>query len=152
MKGQTNRSILAPKLQRRLRNRPTDAERLLWQRLRLRQLDGCKFRRQHPFRDYILDFVCPERKLIVELDGSQHAANLDADATRTALLEQAGFVVLRFWNNQVFQDTDGVCEAIRQSLGACDRHHPLPTLPLKGREKSSGPSLEGEGAKRWPSP
>lgn len=58
MCGQTNKGILEPKLQRRLRNNATDTERALWQRLRARQLDGCKFRRQHPFGDYILDFVC----------------------------------------------------------------------------------------------
>ena len=116
MKGQTNSSILRSKLQRRLRNTSTDAERALWQRLRLRQLDDCKFRRQHPFGDYILDFACLERMLIVEPDGSQHADATKADAERTMLLERAGFRVLRFWNNQVFEDRDGVLAAILQAL------------------------------------
>ena len=116
MKGQTNPSILKPKLQRRLRNTSTDAEQLLWRYLRGRQMDGCKFRRQHPFGDYILDFVCLEKRLIVELDGSQHAETAKADASRTAFLEEAGFRVLRFWNNQVFENMDGVCETIWQVL------------------------------------
>ncbi|HJP97679.1 MAG TPA: endonuclease domain-containing protein [Rhodanobacteraceae bacterium] len=116
MKAQTNRSILGPRLQRRLRAAPTEAERLLWRRLCGRQLGDCKFRRQHPFGDYILDFVCLERRLVVELDGSQHAENVEADRTRTLFLEQAGFLVLRFWNNQVFEDIEGVLEAIWQEL------------------------------------
>lgn len=128
MKGQTNRSILGPKLQRRLRNAPTDAERLLWQRLRARQLEGCKFRRQHPFGDYILDFVCLERMLVVELDGSQHAVNINADASRSAFLKNAGFLVLRFWNNQMFDEMNGVLETIWQALRARDSA-PSPPRP-----------------------
>jgi very-short-patch-repair endonuclease len=131
MKGQTNRSILGPRLQRRLRAAPTEAERILWRRLCRRQLDGCKFRRQHPFRDYILDFVCLDRMVVVEVDGSQHATNVDADAGRTSVLEGAGFLVLRFWNNQVFNDIDGVLEAILQALRGGE-HHPHPSPPLEG--------------------
>ena len=127
MKGQTNPVVLRTKLQRRLRNASTDAEHALWQRLRLRQLDGCKFRRQHPFGDYIIDFVCLERKLVVELDGSQHAESTTADARRTACLEHAGFTVLRFWNHQVFDEMDGVLEVIWQALKA--RANPSPPLP-----------------------
>ena len=77
---------------------------------------GLKFRRQHPYGDYILDFVCLEAKLIVELDGSQHFEQAEHDAHRTRFLECAGFRVLRFWNNQVLQETDGVLEAIRLAL------------------------------------
>jgi very-short-patch-repair endonuclease len=131
MKGQTNRTILAPKLQRRLRNAPTDAEHVLWQSLRGRQIENCKFRRQHPFADYILDFVCLERALIVELDGGQHTAALDAE--RTLFLEKAGFAILRFWNNDVFANWAGVLETIQQSLIA--RATPSPP----------NPPLEGEG-------
>lgn len=136
MKGQTNPSILKPRLQRRLRSDATDAERLLWQRLRGRQLDDCKFRRQHPFGDYILDFVCLERMVVVELDGSQHAGQdeADADAVRTSFLVNSGFVVLRFWNNQVFEDLDGVAESIWQALQPREQPIPTPALPLKGRE------------------
>ncbi|HEX3124803.1 MAG TPA: endonuclease domain-containing protein, partial [Rhodanobacteraceae bacterium] len=125
MKGQTNRTILAPKLQRRLRNAPTDAEHVLWQSLRGRQIENCKVRRQHPFADYILDFVCLERALIVELDGGQHAVALDAE--RTLLLEKAGFAILRFWNNDVFANQAGVLETIQQSLIA--RATPSPPNP-----------------------
>ena len=127
MKGQTNRSILGAKLPRRLRNAATDAERALWQRLRLRQMDGCKFRRQHPFGNYILDFVCLEKMLVVELDGSQHAESAVTDAERTAFLERAGFLVLRFWNNQVFEEMDGVLEVIWRALKG--RAAPSPTRP-----------------------
>ena len=76
MQGQTNSKIIGNKLQGNLRNAPTDAEHRLWQYLRGRQMVGCKFRRRHPFGDYILDFVCLERKVTIELDGSQHADNL----------------------------------------------------------------------------
>ena len=116
MKGQTNPGILKPKLQRNLRNGATDAERRLWQHLRGRQLDGCKFRRQHPFGAYILDFVCLDRMVVVELDGSQHAEHVETDSRRTAFLEISGFTVLRFWNNQVLDDIEGVGEAIWQAL------------------------------------
>jgi very-short-patch-repair endonuclease len=131
MKGQTNKKILGPKLQRRLRNAPTDAEHVLWQSLRARQIENCKFRRQHPFANYILDFVCLERALLVELDGGQHTAALDAD--RTQFLGKAGFAILRFWNNDVFADRPGVLETIQQSLIA--RATPSPP----------NPPLEGEG-------
>ena len=136
MKGQTSRFILGPKLQRNLRNDATDAERRLWQRLRARQLDGCKFRRQHPFGDYVLDFACLERMLAIELDGSQHAERAEADSTRTAILERSGFIVVRFWNNQIFEDLDGALETILQALHACDEHHPHPNPPLEGEGAS----------------
>src|SRR4029453_18075449 len=125
MKGQTKKAILAPRLQRRLRNAPTDAEHVLWQSLRGRQIENCKFRRQHPFADYILDFVCLERAVIVELDGGQHTAALDGE--RTQFLERAGFLILRFWNNDLFANTAGVLETIQQSLIA--RAAPSPPNP-----------------------
>ena len=131
MKGQTNRAILRPRLQRRLRNAPTEAERVLWQRLRDRQIENCKFRRQHPFGDYILDFACLERLVAIELDGGQHTE--ESDAVRTAALERAGFVVLRFWNSEVFANLDGVLEVIHENLVA--RATPSPP----------NPPLEGEG-------
>ena len=133
MKGQTNKRILEPKLQRRLRNAPTQAEHLLWQRLRGRQIEGCKFRRQHPPDDFILDFVCLERRVVVELDGSQHADASDYDTARTRKLDKDGFELLRFWNNEVFQNLDGVLEAIRQCL------------VVKATPSSPNPPLEGEG-------
>jgi len=133
MKGQTNKNILEPKLQRRLRNAPTVAEHCLWQRLRGRQIEGCKFRRQHPYLDFILDFVCLERRVVVELDGSQHGDATTYDTTRTLALDSDGFTVLRFWNNEVFEHIEGVLEAIRQLLA--QRVTPSPP----------NPPLEGEG-------
>jgi len=131
MKGQTNSKILSAGLQRRLRNAPTDAEMHLWRHLRHRQIEGCKFRRQHPFGDYIVDFVCLERSVVVELDGGQHTEA--ADSQRTHYLEKAGFIVLRYWNNEVLSNTVGVLDSILQTLKA--RAAPSPP----------NPPLEGEG-------
>jgi very-short-patch-repair endonuclease len=133
MKGQTNHNILEEHRARNLRNAPTDAERQLWQRLRARQLESCKFRRQHPFGDYILDFACLERNVIVELDGSQHMDATDYDSRRTQVLVEAGFIVLRFWNNDVFANIEDVLEVIQRELIA--RATPSPP----------NPPLEGEG-------
>ena len=132
MKGQINLSIFGSGLQRRLRNTATDAEQALWRRLRGGQMDGCKFRRQHPFADYILDFVCVERHLIVELDGGQHAEQATADTVRTLFLEGAGFRVLRFRNHEVFANLDAVCEVIWRALQASKLPHPHPNPPLEG--------------------
>ena len=115
MRGQTSESILDPKLQRRLRNNPTDAERRMWDILRQRQLDECKFRRQHPYYNYILDFVCLERKLVVEVDGGQHAESV-GDLERDEFLRNGGFVVLRFWNHDVLQRRELVLEEILRQL------------------------------------
>ncbi|HVI59822.1 MAG TPA: endonuclease domain-containing protein [Luteimonas sp.] len=133
MQGQTNRKILGGKLQRKLRKTPTDAEMLLWRHLRGRQLEGCKFRRQHPLLDFVVDFTCLERRIVVELDGGQHADAEHYDTRRTATLEKAGFAVLRFWNNEVFENIDGVLEVILQTL--LQRATPSPP----------NPPLEGEG-------
>ena len=122
MKGQTNHSIIDRRLQRKLRNTMTDAEIRLWQRLRGRQIAGCKFRRQHPFMDYVLDFVCLERRLVVEVDGGQHLDN-QRDQVRDKRLLEAGFEVLRFWNNQVLQEIDSVVEVIWAAL---QRDTPIP--------------------------
>ena len=103
---------------RRLRQESTDAERLLWRLLRNRQLIGVKFRRQHQFGPYILDFYCPERRLAIEVDGGQHAYDGMAarDAARTEYLETRGIRVLRFTNLQVSQEANAVAEAIRGAL------------------------------------
>ncbi|MDR2219615.1 MAG: endonuclease domain-containing protein [Methylobacillus sp.] len=116
MQGQTNKKTRAEKRQRVLRKTLTDAESRLWQHLRQQQIENCKFRRQHPFGDYILDFVCLERKVVVELDGSQHLDATEYDDKRTRFLEQAGYVVLRFWNNAVFENPEGVLEVILRTL------------------------------------
>ena len=101
---------------RELRKNPTDAERLLWQRLRYWQIDGCKFRRQQPLGRYIVDFVCLEKRLTIELDGGHHAEQIEYDADREAWLRAQGFSVLRFWNPDVFQNTDGVKQEILKAL------------------------------------
>ena len=101
---------------RALRNNPTEAERALWRHIRLRQMDGRKFRRQQPIGRYIVDFVCLEEKVIIEIDGGQHAERVSSDAERTAWLEAQGFRVLRFWNNDVLGNIEAVKEAIRSTL------------------------------------
>ena len=95
----------------------TDAETVLWQRLRDRQLDGLKFRRQAPLGGYVLDFYCESERLVIEVDGGQHADNPQADEVRTAWLVSRGCRVRRFWNHDVLQNTDGVLEAILIALG-----------------------------------
>ncbi|MEX2617104.1 MAG: endonuclease domain-containing protein [Alphaproteobacteria bacterium] len=101
---------MPPQRPRALRRNATDAEALLWSRLRNRQIGGRKFRRQHPVGPCIADFACPEAMLIVELDGGQHRP--ETDAARTAYLEARGFTVLRFWNNEALGNPDGVLETI----------------------------------------
>ncbi len=103
---------------RELRKNLTDAERQLWTNIRRRQLGGCRFRRQHPIGPFIVDFVCLEAKLVVELDGRQHAEAERArrDAGRTKWLQDEGYRVLRFWNNDLTQNIDGVLETILGSL------------------------------------
>ena len=100
---------------RHLRKTLTDAENLLWSRLRRRQLGGFRFRKQHPIGAYVADFACVEQKLVVELDGSQH---LDSrhDAARDACLREHGFRVLRFWNNDALLRTDDVLSTILAAL------------------------------------
>jgi len=99
-----------------LRRDPTEAERALWNHLRMRQLEGHKFRRQQPLGRYIVDFVCLEKRLVVELDGGQHAEQTDSDEERTAWLEARGFHVLRFWNHDVLNNIEAVKEVIRGAL------------------------------------
>jgi very-short-patch-repair endonuclease len=101
-----------------LRTNSTDAEKRLWQALRNRQLQGHKFRRQHPIPPYVVDFVCLEYRLIVELDGGQHAEAQVYDSTRTEALERLGYKVLRFWNNELFENTQGVLERVLEQLSS----------------------------------
>jgi very-short-patch-repair endonuclease len=119
-------------LSRNLRKRQTDAENLLWHHLRGKQLEGFRFRRQHPIGRYIVDFVCLEKRLILEIDGGQHADENenDKDKQRDAWLNSQGFRVMRFWNNEVLQNLEGVLKTIRVN---CLRHPPL-TPPIKGGE------------------
>ena len=99
-----------------LRGNVTDAEALLWSRLRDRRLAGHKFRRQRPIGPYFADFACLDAKLVVELDGGQHVEAAEYDAARTLTMEREGFRVLRFWNNEVLTQTDAVCEQILRAV------------------------------------
>jgi very-short-patch-repair endonuclease len=103
---------------RQLRELPTDAEARLWYVLRRKHTLGFKFRRQHPVGRYVVDFACPDARLIIEVDGGQHAEQAARDAARTRELEAHGYTVLRFWNNEVLENFDGVQEVIRAALAA----------------------------------
>ena len=98
----------------RLRNEPTDAAKRLWSRLRARQL-GVQFTRELPIGGAIVDFACRRLKLVIEVDGGQHADSV-ADEARTRMIESHGFRVIRFWNNDVLQNTDGVVLRITEAL------------------------------------
>ena len=135
MIGQTNEKILSKKLQRTLRTNMTDAEQALWKVLRGRQFSGHKFRRQHPFGDYILDFVCLEHKLIIEVDGGQHGRQAEYDDARSRRLQSSGFQVLRFWNNEVIAELEAVKEKIWMTLQEL-QPHPLPDHPLEREGES----------------
>jgi adenine-specific DNA-methyltransferase len=126
----------AKKNSRSLRRGMTDAEQLLWRHLRMRQMGGCKFRRQHPLGRYILDFVCLDAGLVIELDGGQHAESAERDQDRTEWLEQQELRVLRFWNNDVLKDIESVKQVIWNALGKAGAEPPSQPSPLKG---------EGEG-------
>jgi very-short-patch-repair endonuclease len=94
----------------------TEAERNLWEHLRLRKINGSKFRRQYEIAPYIVDFICVEESLVIEIDGGQHADAVEYDAARTEFLKLAGYRVLRFWNNEVLQNADGVVQVISEAL------------------------------------
>jgi very-short-patch-repair endonuclease len=96
----------------------TDAERVLWRRLRKRQVKGCQFRRQYALGRYIVDFICLQQRLIIEIDGGQHNDQQTYDAKRTTWLEAQGYRVLRFWNNEVRDHTEAVVEAIAAALAS----------------------------------
>jgi very-short-patch-repair endonuclease len=99
---------------RALRTNMTDAEQIMWRALRKRQIHGLKFRRQHPIGYYILDFACLEIKLAIEIDGGQHQNNAANDAKRTAWLNDHGWTVLRFWNNQVMDELEAVLAVVEE--------------------------------------
>lgn len=118
---------------RKLRRESTDAERLLWRHLRNRHLSGYKFRRQAVIEDYIIDFLCPETGLIVEVDGGQHIDQKNYDEERTNKLESMGFTVQRFWNNEVLNQTRDVLEQIYQHLSIYPS--PRPSPKVRGNDK-----------------
>jgi len=101
---------------RRMRRELTEAEKVIWTRLRAGRLNGFKFKRQQPIGRYIVDFVCFERRSIVEIDGSQHLDEVIHDNRRTRWLEQRGFRVVRFWNDEALRDTERVIEEIARVL------------------------------------
>jgi very-short-patch-repair endonuclease len=101
---------------RKLRRASTDAEMRLWSHLRARQLENAKFVRQFQIGSHVADFACRSARLVIELDGGQHAIALDADAARTRMIEAHGYSVIRIWNNDVMENLDGVLEAILQHL------------------------------------
>ena len=113
---------------RQLRNNGTDTERLLWRHLRNSQLEGVKFRRQQSIEAYIVDFVSFDKRIVIELDGGQHAGNIEYDEQRSACLRANGFVVLRFWNNDVIENIEGVLEVIRLQ---CLLASPTPPAPSR---------------------
>ncbi len=116
---------------RELRKNPTDVERTLWKNLRLRQTGGHKFRRQQIIGQYIVDFVCLEKRVIIEVDGGQHSEKSAYDRERDKWLAEQGFRVLRFWNNQVLQETETVREAIQRAL---TNNPPPVSSPARGEE------------------
>ena len=107
---------MANTLARSLRRNMTEAEAVLWSKLRDRQIEGVKFRRQVEIGPFIADFVCLERRLVVEVDGGQHADASEKDAARTAVIAEHGFEVVRFWNSEVLGNTSGVIDAIATAL------------------------------------
>jgi very-short-patch-repair endonuclease len=137
MKESDSAPILARDRARSLRAAATAAERRLWQRLRNRQLKGAKFRRQHQIGPYIADLFCLRARLVIELDGGQHdeQTQREADERRTEYLQAQGYTVLRFWNNEVLQNVDGVKQLQNISKG------PQPAL-------RAGLSRQGEASGR----
>ncbi|MDF1592141.1 MAG: endonuclease domain-containing protein [Desulfobacterales bacterium] len=129
---------------RHLRKNLTDAEQLLWRHIRGRQLKGYKFRRQSPVGKYIVDFVCFENRLVIELDGGQHARRRSYDHQREQWLHSQGFRVIRFWNHEVFQDIEAIKKVIIVNLT------PHPDLPPQGGKEiddSNSPFSSGRGAR-----
>ena len=132
MTGYTGKTLMRAQ---HLRRELTVAERKLWSALRNRQIEGAKFRRQQPIGPFIADFVCQEQRLIVEADGGQHAESAQ-DVRRTAFLESKGYRVLRFWNNDILTNLDGVAQLIAAALSS--------PHPAQAALESPSPS-RGEG-------
>jgi very-short-patch-repair endonuclease len=120
------------RLARILRKTMTDTEQRLWSRPKRKQINGYRFRRQFPLGTYIADFVCLKARLIIEVDGGQHAEQTDHDTMRDHWLASQGFRVLRFWNNDVLHETDAVVEEIVRAL----KQPPPHPFPVKGEGES----------------
>jgi very-short-patch-repair endonuclease len=129
---------------RSLRHELTPAERLLWAGLRAGRLGGFKFRRQMWLCGYVADFACPEAKLVVEADGSQHGQQEEYDAQRSEAFAREGFRTLRFWNSEIFENLDGVLAAIRAALPCADLPSPShPAAPGLDLPSPSHPAAPG---------
>ena len=125
--------IMNTALAKKLRKNLTDAERRLWQQLKRRKIAAVKFRRQQPLGPFVVDFVCFERRVIVEVDGGQHAERVANDEQRTRWLEAQGYRVLRFWNNDVIANTAAVAQAILDAVD--NKSDPPPrSSPARGEE------------------
>ena len=125
---------------RALRHNATDAEKLLWHRIRMWQVESCKFRRQQPLGTYIVDFVCLEKRIVVELDGGQHAEQNEYDSKRDAWLRDQGFTVLRFWNHDVLQKIESVADKIYQTVKSTPFLSPS---PQGGRRRKRTATYDG---------
>jgi very-short-patch-repair endonuclease len=128
---------------KRLRREMTDAERKLWSVLRGANLEEAKFRRQQPIGPFIADFVCQDRRLIVEADGGQHSES-KSDERRTAFLESKGYRVLRFWNNDILSNLDGVAQMIATALSTPHPAPAAPELPSPSRGEGFGGATYGD--------
>jgi len=113
---------------RELRKNMTDAEKKLWSLLRNRQFEGLKFRRQHAIGKYIVDFICFEKKIVIEVDGSQHLENRIYDANRTEWLQKQDFKVIRFWNNDVLNEIEVVLDKLYEKI----KNSPSPFISILG--------------------
>ena len=115
-----NKTILA----RNLRKNSTIQERRLWNLLKNRQFHNLKFKRQQPIGDYIVDFICKEAKIIIEIDGGQHnePVNIEYDKTRTEYLNTLGYKVIRFWNNEIYENIEGVVLRLREEINPHQEH------------------------------
>jgi len=128
---------------RNLRRDQTEAEKKIWSRLRNRNLDGLKFKRQVVIEGFVADFACWDARIIVEVDGGQHTEQIVRDNERTKTLEGAGFIVLRFWNNEVLSNMDGVLEVILAAVVSA-RRNPSPQPSPQGRGGAgAAPSADG---------
>ena len=121
----SNKHVIAKVLRRNF----TETEKAIWKHLKAKQMEGYKFRRQEPIGSYIVDFVCHEKRIVIEVDGGQHSLDRQRDYERDQWLKGQGYEVLRFWNNEVLTNVEGVLEVIRDSL-----NHPPQTPPIKGGE------------------
>jgi adenine-specific DNA-methyltransferase len=137
---------------RQLRKNATDAERKLWRRLRDRRFSGYKFRRQHPIGPYVVDFVCLEQRLVIELDGGQHLERRGYDRNRDRWLANEGYRILRFPDNAALRETEAVLQVIWKTLHAAPSSGLRPPSPPVGRRNNQTHSPCGEKGKRTLSP